>query len=160
MAARPVWKGQLRLSLVSIPVEMFSATDRSSAVSFRQIHKPSGQPVKYEKTVPGVGPIDMSDIVKGYEVDKDDYVLIEPDEIDDIKLESKKTLELVQFVGACDIPPSTSTSPTSSPPRTNSPRTPTASCATRWPIPARPASASSPCGAGNTSWPCAPAPPA
>ncbi len=105
MAARPVWKGQLRLSLVSIPVEMFSATERSSAVSFRQIHKPSGQPVKYEKTVPGVGPIDTSEIVKGYEVEKDEYVLIEPDEIEDIRLESKKTLELVQFVGACDIPP-------------------------------------------------------
>lgn len=105
MAARPVWKGQLRLSLVSIPVELFSATRSGGRVSFRQIHKPSGKPVRYEKTVPGVGPVDNEDIWKGYEVGKDEYVLLSPDEIDEVKIESRKTLELVQFVGACEIPP-------------------------------------------------------
>lgn len=105
MASRPVWKGQLRLSLVAIPVEMYSATNSRARVSFRQIHKPSGQPVRYEKTVPGIGPVDNDDIWKGYEIEKDEYVLIDPDEIDAIKLESKKTLELVQFVDITDIPP-------------------------------------------------------
>lgn len=105
MAVRPVWKGQLRLSLVSIPVEMYSATNSSSTISFRQIHKPSGKPVRYEKVVPGIGPVDADDIWKGYEVESDEYVLIEPDEIDRIKLETKKTLELVQFVDITDIPP-------------------------------------------------------
>ncbi|MGY6707265.1 MAG: non-homologous end joining protein Ku [Rhizobiaceae bacterium] len=105
MAVRPVWKGQLRLSLVSIPVEMYSATDRSSTISFRQIHKPSGKPVRYEKVVPGIGPIDADDIWKGYEVESDEYVLIEPDEIDRIRLETKKTLELIQFVDIAEIPP-------------------------------------------------------
>lgn len=105
MAVRPVWKGQLRLSLVSIPVEMYSATNRSSTISFRQIHKPSGKPVRYEKVVPGIGPVDADDIWKGYEVESDEYVLIEPEEIDRIKLETKKTLELVQFVDITEIPP-------------------------------------------------------
>lgn len=105
MVARPVWKGQLRLSLVSIPVEMYSATNRKARISFRQVHKPSGKPVSYQKMVQGVGPVDNEDIWKGYEVDKDDYVLIDPDELDEIKLETKKTLELVQFVDISEIPP-------------------------------------------------------
>ena len=105
MAARPVWKGQLRLSLVSIAVEMFSATRSAARISFRQIHEPSGKPVRYQKTVPGIGPIDTDDIVKGYEYEKDNYLLIDPDDVDEIRLETKKTLELVQFVDACEIPP-------------------------------------------------------
>ncbi|KAA9006810.1 non-homologous end joining protein Ku [Histidinibacterium aquaticum] len=104
MASRAVWKGQLRLSLVSIPVEIHSAKTSGTRVSFRQIHGPSGKPVKYEKTVPGVGPVESDDILKGYE-SGDDYILLEPEEIDAIKLETKKTLELVQFVGSDEIPP-------------------------------------------------------
>lgn len=105
MAARPVWKGQLRLSLVSIPVEMYSATKTGARVSFRQIHEPSGKPVRYQKIVPGVGPVDAGDIMKGYEYEKDQYLLIDPDDVDEIKLETKKTLELIQFVDACEISP-------------------------------------------------------
>tara|TARA_R110002020_G_scaffold292875_1_gene508302 strand:- start:705 stop:1529 length:825 start_codon:yes stop_codon:yes gene_type:complete len=105
MAPRALWKGQLRLSLVSIPVEIFSATKTSSSVSFRQIHKPSGKRVRYEKSVPGLGPVKTDDIVKGYEVGDDEFILIDPDEVDAIKLETKKTFELVQFVDACEISP-------------------------------------------------------
>jgi DNA end-binding protein Ku len=105
MASRAIWKGQLRLSLVSIPVELHSATKTGARVSFRQIHGPSGKRVRYEKTVPGVGPVKPEDILKGYEIGDDEYMLLEPEEIDAIKLETKKTLELVQFVGACEIPP-------------------------------------------------------
>ena len=105
MASRAVWKGQLRLSLVSIPVEIHSATKSGARVSFRQIHKPSGQRVRYEKTVPGVGPVKSEDIFKGYELSDDEYLLLDPEEVDAIKLETKKTLELVQFVGSCEIPP-------------------------------------------------------
>jgi DNA end-binding protein Ku len=104
MAERPVWKGQLRLSLVSIPVEMYSATNSRAKISFRQIHKPSGKPIQLQKVVPGVGPVKDDDIWKGYK-DHDDYVLIDPDEIEAIKLETKKTLELVQFVDQGEIPP-------------------------------------------------------
>ena len=105
MASRAIWKGQLRLSLVSIPIEIHSATKTSSRVSFRQIHEPSGKPVKYEKSVPGIGPIDAKDIVKGYDTGNDKYMLIDPEELDAIKLETKKTFELVQFVDACEISP-------------------------------------------------------
>ena len=104
MARRALWKGQLRLSLVSIPVELYAAHDSSARVSFRQIHRPSGKRVHYEKTVNGMGPVKSDDIVKGYEVDGD-YILLDPEEINAIKLETKKTVELVQFVGACEIPP-------------------------------------------------------
>ncbi|WP_322896242.1 MULTISPECIES: Ku protein [unclassified Yoonia] len=105
MAARPVWKGQLRLSLVSIPVEMFTATVTGARVSFRQIHKPSGKPINYEKVAAGVGPVDKEDIFSGFEIEKDEFILIDPKEIDAIKLETKKTFELVQFVGNTDISP-------------------------------------------------------
>ncbi len=105
MAPRALWKGQLRLSLVSIPVEIFSATKSGARVSFRQIHKPSGKRIRYEKSVPGIGPVKTDDIVKGYEVEDDEYILLDPDEIDAIKLETKKTFELVQFVDACEISP-------------------------------------------------------
>ena len=105
MAARPVWKGQLRLSLVSISVEMYSATVTGARISFRQIHKPSGKPIQYEKVAAGVGPVDKDDILSGFELAKDEYILIDPKEIDAIKLETKKTFELVQFVGLADISP-------------------------------------------------------
>lgn len=105
MASRALWKGQLRLSLVSIPVEIHSARKTGGRVSFRQIHGPSGKPVHYQKVVKGVGPVDRDDILKGYETDKDDYILLEPEELDAIRLETRKTLELVQFVGACEIAP-------------------------------------------------------
>ncbi|AQS47400.1 Ku protein [Thioclava sp. JM3] len=105
MASRAIWKGQLRLSLVSIPVEIHSATKSGARLSFRQIHGPSGKRVHYEKTVPGIGPIDADEILKGYELGDDEYLLLEPEEIDAIKLETKKTLELVQFVDASEIPP-------------------------------------------------------
>ena len=72
MAARPIWKGQLRLSLVSIPVEMYSATVTGARISFRQIHRPSGKPIHYEKVAPGVGPLEKDDIPSGFELAKDD----------------------------------------------------------------------------------------
>lgn len=105
MAPRSLWKGQIRLSLVSIPVELFSATKSAGRTSFRQIHEPSGKRVHYEKVVQGIGPIDKDDIVKGYELDDGKYVLLEPEEIDAVKLETKRVMDLVQFVDACEIPP-------------------------------------------------------
>lgn len=105
MASRPIWKGQLRLSLVAIPVEVHSATRSTARISFRQIHGPSGKPIHYEKSVAGLGPVDPDDILKGYETGDGDYVLIDPEEIEAIRLETKKTLELVQFVEMAEIAP-------------------------------------------------------
>ncbi|MGE0212088.1 MAG: Ku protein [Parvibaculaceae bacterium] len=104
-AKRAYWSGQLRLSLVSIPIDIFPATTSASRLSFRQIHKPTGKPIQYEKTVAGAGPVDRDEIIKGYEVDKGNYVLLTEEELDAVKLESRKTLELSQFVDACEIDP-------------------------------------------------------
>jgi DNA end-binding protein Ku len=105
MAVRPIWRGQLRLSLVSIPVELFTATKTASKPSFRQIHEPTGKPINYEKVVAGVGPVDKDEIRKGFEYEKGDYVLLTEDEIDAVKLETRKTLDLTQFVDADEIDP-------------------------------------------------------
>ena len=103
MAARPSWRGQIRLALVSIPVEIYSATKSGATIAFHQIHEPSGKRIKYEKVVPGIGPVDRDEIIKGYEVSKGEYVLLEPEEIESVKLESRRTLELAQFVDLGEI---------------------------------------------------------
>ena len=103
MAARAYWQGQIRLALVSIPVEIYSATKSGASIAFKQIHEPTGKPIHYEKVVTGVGPVDTDEIMKGYEISKGEFVLLEQDEIDAVKLESKKTLELTQFVDASEI---------------------------------------------------------
>ena len=105
MAARPYWKGQIRLALVSIPVEIYSATKSGATIAFNQIHEPTGKRIKYEKVVPGVGPVDPDEIVKGYQYEKGSYVLLDESELEAVKLESKKTLELTQFVDAHEIDP-------------------------------------------------------
>ena len=105
MAARPVWRGQIRLALVSIPVEIYPATKSGAQIQFHQVHEPSGKRIKYEKVVPGIGPVDRDEIVKGYEVSKGTYVLLDPEEIESVKLESRKTLDLVQFVDDDGIDP-------------------------------------------------------
>jgi DNA end-binding protein Ku len=105
MAARPIWRGQIRLALVSIPVELYSATKSGAQIQFHQVHEPTGKRIKYEKVVPGVGPVDRDEIVKGYEVSKGHYVLLDPEEIESVKLESRKTLDLVHFVDVGDIDP-------------------------------------------------------
>ena len=104
MPARPSWKGQIRLALVSIPVEIYPATKSGAGIRFRQIHEPSGQTIKYEKTVPGIGPVKPADILKGFEYEKGSYVLLDEKEIEAVRLESRKTLELTQFVSLHDIP--------------------------------------------------------
>jgi len=103
MAARAYWQGQIRLALVSIPVEVYPATRSGAAISFRQIHEESGKPIRYEKVAPGVGPVSKEEIVKGFEVSKGSYVLLDDAEIEAVKIESRKTLELVQFVDHDEI---------------------------------------------------------
>jgi DNA end-binding protein Ku len=97
------WRGFLRLQLVSINVDIYSAAESASEIRFNQIHKPTGKRIKYEKVVPGIGPVDNADIVKGYQIEPDVYVTMEPEEIEAIRLESKKTIDMVQFVDASQI---------------------------------------------------------
>ncbi|MEO5707767.1 MAG: Ku protein [Alteraurantiacibacter sp.] len=105
MAARAYWQGQIRLALVSIPVEIYPATKSGAKISFNQIHEPSGKQIAYEKVVPGIGPVDRDDIIRGYQLSKGNFVLIEDKEIEAVRIESKRTLELVQFVDATEIDP-------------------------------------------------------
>jgi DNA end-binding protein Ku len=99
------WRGFLRLQLVSINVDIYSAVESKSEITFNQIHKPTGKRIKYEKVVPGIGSVESSDIVKGYQIEPDVYITLEPEEIDSLKLESKKTIDLVQFVDESEIDP-------------------------------------------------------
>jgi len=98
MAARAYWQGQIRLALVSIPVEIYPATRSGAAISFHQIHEPSGQRIRYEKVAPGVGPVDRDDILKGFEISKGNYVMLEDEEIEAVALESTRTIDIDSFV--------------------------------------------------------------
>jgi len=98
MAPRAFWTGHLRLSLVNIPVKLYPATTSERRIELHQIHEPSGKRIRYQKVAPGVGPVENEEIIKGYEYEKDKYVLIDPKEIDELKLDAKQTIELVRFV--------------------------------------------------------------
>lgn len=103
--ARPVWTGQIRLALVALPVKLYSALDSKEKISFNQIHEPSKQRIRYEKVAPGIGAVDKDEIVKGYEYQKGRYVLFSDEEFDALKVDSKKTLDMVQFAPADTIDP-------------------------------------------------------
>jgi DNA end-binding protein Ku len=102
---RTFWKGHLRLALVSIPVRLLTALEREKDISFHQVHRESKKRIRYEKVAPGVGPVEKEDIVHGYEVEPGEYVLLEDEELDKLKLATRHTIELVQFVDACEIDP-------------------------------------------------------
>jgi len=102
---RPLWSGNLRLALVSVPVKLYAATDSGARISFHQVHKPSGKRIRYQKVVPDIGPVDTDEIVKGFELDSGRYVLLDPEEVEDLKLEARHSLDLVQFVKQGEIHP-------------------------------------------------------
>jgi DNA end-binding protein Ku len=103
--ARPVWTGQIRLALVALPVKLYSALDSKEKISFNQIHEPSKQRIRYEKVAPGIGTVDKDEIVKGYEYQKGRYVLFSDEEFEALKVDSKKTLDMIQFAPADTIDP-------------------------------------------------------
>jgi DNA end-binding protein Ku len=103
MAPRAFWTGNLRLSLVTIPVRLYPATSTERRIELHQIHEPSGKRIRYQKVAPGVGPVENEEITKGFEYEKGKYVLLDQKEIDELKLESKQTIELVRFVDASAI---------------------------------------------------------
>jgi DNA end-binding protein Ku len=103
MAARAYWTGQLRLSLVTIPIRLYPATSTEKRIELHQIHEPSGKRIRYQKVAPGIGVVENEEITKGFEYEKGKYVLLNQDEIDNLKLEAKQTIELVRFVDRDDI---------------------------------------------------------
>lgn len=103
MTARPTWQGHLRLSLVSCPVALYTATSRTGDVSFNMLHKTTHNRIRMVPTDPEIGPVERSDIVKGYEIEKDRYVVVTPEEIDSVRLESTRTIDIDKFVDAEEI---------------------------------------------------------
>ena len=103
-ALRPAWRGQLRLSLVTIMVELYPA-QTEARTKFRQIHQPTMKPVNYDKVVKGLGAVPPEEIVRAFEYEKGDFVYVTDEEIDSVRLDTKKTLDLVQFVDLDEISP-------------------------------------------------------
>jgi DNA end-binding protein Ku len=104
-AGRSLWTGQLRLALVSIPVQLVSAVKTGARLAFNQVDVKSHKRIKYEKVVPGIGQIDAKNIIKGFEISKGQYVLITDEDIESVKLEAKHTIDLIQFVDHCEVEP-------------------------------------------------------
>jgi DNA end-binding protein Ku len=104
MAPRAYWKGYLKLSLVSCPVALFPATSEREKISFHQLNKNTGNRIKYRKVDAETGDeVEASDIIKGYQVGKGEYLQLEPEELEAIAIESKRTIEIDEFVPRKEI---------------------------------------------------------
>ena len=101
--ARPTWQGYLRLSLVSCPVALYTATSRSGEVHFNMLHKATHNRIKMIPTDPETGPVERADIVKGFEIEKGRYVVVTDEEIKNVRLETTRTLDIERFVDEDDI---------------------------------------------------------
>ena len=103
LSNRPIWQGHLRLSLVSCPVALFNATSRTNDISFHLLNPETNNRIRMIPTDPDTGPVERKDLVKGYEVEKNRYIIIEPDELDAVKLETTHALEIERFVDEDEI---------------------------------------------------------
>jgi len=104
MAPRANWKGFLRLSLVTCPIALFPATSESEKISFNQINKKTGHRIRYLKVDAETGEeVSNEDIIKGYKVDADRYLEVTKDELENIALESTRTIEIDEFVPRSEI---------------------------------------------------------
>ncbi len=97
MAIRPYWSGTIRVSLVSLQVDMYTALDGGHRIAFHMIHAPTGERVRQQLVV-NDEPVEREDIIKGIEVEKGEYVTFRPEEISELKIPSSKTMELSTFV--------------------------------------------------------------
>jgi DNA end-binding protein Ku len=102
---RSLWTGQLRLALVSVPVQLVSAVKSGARIAFHQVDQKSGKRIRYEKVAPGIGKVEAENIVKGFEISKGKYVFISDEDIENVKIEAKRTIDLIQFVDHCEIDP-------------------------------------------------------
>ena len=103
MAARPTWQGHLKLSLVTCPVALYTATSTTTHVSFHLINPETNNRIRMVPTDPETGPVERSDLVKGYEVSKDEYVLFDDEDFEKVRLESTRTISIDEFVDEDDI---------------------------------------------------------
>src|SRR5580700_10819463 len=106
MAPRANWKGFLRLSLVTCPVALYPATSDSEKISFNQLNRQTGHRIKYAKVDADTGEeVANEDIVKGYKVDTDTFIEVTKDELENVALESTRTIEINEFVDRTEIDP-------------------------------------------------------
>ena len=103
LSARPVWQGHLRLSLVSCPVALYKATSRANDISFHLLNPETNNRIRMVPTDPETGPVNRTDLVRGYEIEKNRYVILTDDELDSVKLETTHTLDIERFVDANTI---------------------------------------------------------
>ncbi len=106
MPARPSWKGHLRLSLVTVPVKAFTASNSSSGeVRLNQLHNECNSRIQYKKSCPIHGEISSAEIVSGYEYSKGQYVVIDPDELDQLRTKGDKAISISAFINDDEIDP-------------------------------------------------------
>lgn len=103
LSSRPMWQGQLRLSLVSCPVALYSAVNRAADVSFHLLNPETNNRIRMIPTDPDTGPVERADLVKGYEISKNQYVVLSNDELKAVKLETTKTIDIERFVDEKEI---------------------------------------------------------
>jgi DNA end-binding protein Ku len=103
MPSRPVWEGHLRLSLVACPVSLYAATSSADDVRFHLINPATGNRIRTQTVDPEVGEVERKHLVRGFEVEKDKYVLLTDEDIKSVRLESTRTIEIERFVDAKDI---------------------------------------------------------
>lgn len=103
--ARPYWSGNLQISLVSFGIKLFPATEAKSEIHFHQLSRKTGERIKHQKVSGDEGPVENDEIVKGYEYRKGEYVTLEASDIENIRIPSRHSLEIVQFVDEHEIPP-------------------------------------------------------
>lgn len=103
MAARPIWQGHLKLSLVTCPVALYTATTKSNDISFHLINPETNNRIRMITTDPETGPVERSSLVKGFEVSKGEYVLFDEEDFDKVRLESTRTIAIDKFVDESEI---------------------------------------------------------
>src|ERR1700685_2345942 len=104
VAPRAYWKGYLKLSLVSCPISLFPATSEREKISFHQLNKETGNRIRYRKVDSETGDeVEQADIIKGYEVTKGEYIELDPEELEAVAIESKRIIEIDQFVPKSEI---------------------------------------------------------
>ena len=102
---RPSWKGFIRLSLVSVPVEGYSADAPQEQISFNQLHDECHNRIRYKKVCPVHGEVENHEIVKGYKFGPDQYAIVDPDEIEKLRSEADRSINIDAFIKPSDIDP-------------------------------------------------------
>ncbi len=105
MAGRPFWSGQFKVSLVSFGIQLYPATSPQSGVTFHQIDRSTGERIRHLNVIGNDEPVENSEIVKGYEYTKGKYLIVEPDEIANLRIETKNVIDVQQFVDPAELPP-------------------------------------------------------